>query len=299
MSRTPMTRAAQVELHRIATNGIHANVAIAGAGPAVVLLHGFPHSWQVWTHIIGPLSEHYRVIAPDLRGFGASTRAPAGYDAGTLAADINGILDALAEPSAAVVAIDAGVQVAALLALRRPDRIRRLVVMEALLGSRPGAEDFLAAGPPWWFGFHTVPGLAETVLSGNEARYIDWFLNTGTRGRGVPPEIHGAFIDAYTGRDALRCAFSYYRALPISARQLDDAVAAGRLTMPTLAIGAHPVGTALERQLRPITDNLTGHVIPNCGHIIPLDRPRELLSLLAPFLAADQPAGSRDHPPLP
>jgi alpha-beta hydrolase superfamily lysophospholipase len=92
VSRTPTTRAAQVELHRIATNGIHANAAIAGAGPAVVLLHGFPHTWQLWSHIIGPLSEHYRVIAPDLRGFGASTRAPDGYDAGTLATDIDGIL---------------------------------------------------------------------------------------------------------------------------------------------------------------------------------------------------------------
>ena len=274
-----------MELHRIATNGIHANVATAGTGPAVVLLHGFPHTWQLWTEIIGPLSEHHRVIAPDLRGFGASSRAPDGYDAATLAADIDGILDALAEPSAALVAIDAGVQVAALLALRRPDRIRRLVLMEAVLGSLPGAEDFLAAGPPWWFGFHSVPGLAETVLAGHEAQYIDWFLTTGTCGRGLPPDIRDAFVNAYTGTDALRCAFAYYRALPATARQIDEAVTANRLAMPTLAVGAHPVGATLERQLRPIADDLTAHVIPDCGHIIPLDRPRELLHLMTPFLA--------------
>src|SRR5207302_4667523 len=131
-------------------------VATAGSGPAVVLLHGFPHTWQLWRDIIGPLSAHYRVIAPDMRGFGASTRAPEGYDAGTLADDLDGILDALAEPAAAVVGIDAGTPVAVLHAMRRPDRVRRLVVMEALLG----AEDFRA---PWWFGFHAVPGLAETV----------------------------------------------------------------------------------------------------------------------------------------
>jgi pimeloyl-ACP methyl ester carboxylesterase len=288
--RTPTTRAAQIELHRIETNGIHANVAMAGAGPAVVLLHGFPHTWRLWTEIIGPLSEHHRVIAPDLRGFGASTRAPDGYDAATLAADIEGILDALAEPSAAVVAIDAGVQVAALLALRRPDRIRRLVLMEAVLGSLPGAEDFLAAGPPWWFGFHAVPGLAETVLTGHEAQYIDWFLDTGTRGRGLPADIRDAFVNAYTGTDALRCAFAYYRALPTTGQQIDDAVADDRLTMPTLAIGAHPVGATLEQQLRPISDDLTAHVIPDCGHIIPLDRPQELLDLVMPFLAADRAA---------
>ena len=209
-----------------------------------------------------------------MRGFGASTRAPDGYDAGTLADDLDGILDALAEPAAAVVGIDAGTPVAVLHAMRRPDRVRRLVVMEALLG----AEDFRA---PWWFGFHAVPGLAETVLLGHEAEYIDWFLGIGTRGRGVPPEIRDAFVDAYTGFDALRCAFSYYRAMPASARQISEA---GRLTTPTLAIGAHPVGAALEGQLRHVADDLTGHVIPDCGHIIPLDRPVELLGLLLPFL---------------
>src|SRR5689334_22029431 len=144
MSPLSPPHAASIELRRIETNGIRANVAIAGSGPAVVLLHGFPHTWRVWSEIIGPLSAHYRVIAPDLRGFGDSTRAADGYDAGTLAADIAGILDALGESTAAVVAIDAGTPVAVLLALRHPERVRRLVVMEALLGRLPGAEDFLA-----------------------------------------------------------------------------------------------------------------------------------------------------------
>ncbi|MGW4587354.1 alpha/beta fold hydrolase [Amycolatopsis thermoflava] len=57
-----------------------------------------------------------------------------------------------------------------------------------------------------------------------------------------------------------------------------------RLTVPTLAVGAHPVGDALARQLRPVTDDLTSRLIPDCGHIIPLDRPAELLSVLEPFL---------------
>ncbi|MFE6616893.1 alpha/beta fold hydrolase [Amycolatopsis sp. NPDC057786] len=273
------------QVRRIGINGIEVDVAIAGSGPAVLLLHGFPHTWRLWSEIIGPLAEQHRVIAPDLRGLGAGTRATDGYDAGTLVTDAEGILDALGETEADVVAIDAGTPVAFLLALRRPDRVRRLVVMESLVGSLPGAEDFLAGGPPWWFGFHAVPGLAEKVLIGHEAEYIDWFLAAGTLGRGVPPEIRDAFVDAYTGQDALRCAFSYYRALPVTARQIGEAVAGSRLTIPTMAIGAHPVGRALERQLRPIADDLTAHLIEDCGHIIPLDRPAELLRLLTPFLA--------------
>jgi pimeloyl-ACP methyl ester carboxylesterase len=166
--------------------------------------------------------------------------------------------------------------------------VERLVVMESLIGRLPGAEEFLAGGAPWWFGFHAVEGLAERVLQGHEADYIDWFLTTGTLGDGVAEPIRRAFIRAYTGRVALRCAFSYYRALPQSAAQIEQAVASARLTVPTLAIGAHPVGRALEHQLRPIADDLTGHIIEECGHIIPLHRPERLLALLRPFLTVDR-----------
>lgn len=173
--------------------------------------------------------------------------------------------------------------------MRRPDLVRRLVVMESLVGRLPGAEEFLAHGAPWWFGFHSAPGLAESVLTGHEDRYIEWFLDAGTLGQGVDPAVRDAFVHAYTGTEALRCAFSYYRALPESSRQIQEAVRTARLTVPTMAIGAHPVGSALEQQLRPVTDHLSGHVIENCGHIIPLHRPDRLLALLEPFLA---PAGS-------
>lgn len=279
-----------VVLRQVKANGVELNVALAGEGPAVLLLHGFPHTWQLWTHVLDGLAGRYRVIAPDLRGCGASARTAGGYDAGTLAADAEALLDALGETSATVVGIDAGTPPAFLLAMRRPDLVRRLVVMESLVGRLPGAEEFLAHGAPWWFGFHAEPGLAESVLTGHEDRYIDWFLDAGTLGQGVDPAVRDAFVHAYTGTEALRCAFSYYRALPESSRQIQEAVRTARLTVPTMAIGAHPVGGALEQQLRPVTDHLIGHVIENCGHIIPLHRPDRLLALLEPFLA---PAESR------
>ncbi|MEU5183475.1 alpha/beta fold hydrolase [Streptomyces longwoodensis] len=276
------------ELRRVPANGVELNVALAGSGPAVLLLHGFPHTWEVWTDVMAGLSGRHRVIAPDLRGFGASGRAASGYDAAGLAEDAAALLAALGVSSAAVVGIDAGTAPAFLLALRRPGLVRRLVVMESLLGRLPGAEDFLADGPPWWFGFHSAaPGLAETVLEGHEDAYVDWFLNAGTLGDGVRPALRDAFVRAYTGREALRCAFLYYRALPESAAQIERAVATARLTVPTMALGARPVGAALERQLRPFTDDLTGHVIEDCSHIIPLHRPRALLTLLRPFLAGE------------
>ncbi|WP_328646426.1 alpha/beta fold hydrolase [Amycolatopsis sp. NBC_00348] len=279
--------------YRVEANGIEINVADAGEGPAVLLLHGFPHTWRLWSQVIPHLARDHRVLAPDLRGLGATTRADGGYDAGNLALDAEALLDALGEPTAAVVGIDAGTPPAFLLALRRPERVRRLVLMESLLGRLPGAEAFLAGGPPWWFGFHAVPGLAETVLAGHEADYIGWFLDAGTRGRGVPPEIREHFVAAYTGRESLRCAFEHYRAMPASAAQIAEA---GRLTVPTLAIGAHPVGDTLANQLRPIADDLTAHLVEDCGHIVSLDRPDVLVPLLTSFLDLDLAGASRLAP---
>ena len=277
---------------RIPANGIEMNVAVLGNGPALLLLHGFPHTWRLWSEVMEPLSRRWQVIAPDLRGLGATTRAVDGYDAADLATDIEQLLAALNHESAAVVATDAGVAPAFLLAMRRPDLVRQLVLIESLLGRLPGAETFLAAGPPWWFGFHAVPDLAERVLLGHEAEYVDWFLKAGTMGRGIDPAIRDAFVAAYTGFDSLRCAFAHYRAMPTTARQIEAAVGDHRLSVPTLAIGAHPVGTALADQLRPIASDLTARVIADCGHIVALDRPRELLRVLSEFLTLGGETGA-------
>jgi pimeloyl-ACP methyl ester carboxylesterase len=272
--------------HQIDTNGTSLHVSTTGRGPAVVLLHGWPHTWQLWTSIIPALAATHRVIAPDLRGLGDSQRAADGYDLHTLAADISGLLGALGETRADIVGIDAGAPPAFMLAMQRPGQVRRLVLMESLLGGLPGAEQFLAAGAPWWFGFHAVPGLAESVLTGHEGEYLDWFLRAGTAdGTGIDPVVRDAFVRAYQGTDALRCGFSYYRAGPVNRQQIAAATDAGRLRVPTMAVGAHPVGDSLYRQLKPVADQLTGHLIEDCGHIIPLDRPDTLLGLLIPFLS--------------
>jgi pimeloyl-ACP methyl ester carboxylesterase len=269
---------------RITIDGVTLNVAVAGTGPAVVLLHGFPHTWRIWEPLLPALSASRTVIAPDLRGLGDSGRPTSGYTAGDVAADVIGLLDALGIERADVLGMDLGAPPAFLLGIGHPERVRRLVVMESLLGALPGAEQFLAAGPPWWFGFHSVPDLAETVLLGNEPAYLDFFLHAGTLGDGVTPAFREAVHAAYSGREALHHAFEHYRALPESAEQIAAAVAGARLTVPTLAIGAHPVGDAIFRQLQPIGDDVSGTVLPGTGHIVPQHRPAELLATLEGFL---------------
>jgi pimeloyl-ACP methyl ester carboxylesterase len=171
------------------------------------------------------------------------------------------------------------------LALTAPDRVRRLVVMEGLLPGVPGAQSFLAAGPPWWFGFHAVPGLAETVLVGHEAEYVDWFLTGPSVRHDIGASARSAFTTAYTGTDALRAGFEYYRAAPANTELITRALEKSRLTVPTLAVSGGVVGDALAHQLGPVADALTTASIDDCGHIIPLEQPGRLAAVVAPFLA--------------
>lgn len=140
------------------------------------------------------------------------------------------------------------------------DRVRTLILMEATLPGLPGGFTV----PPWWFGFHAVPGLAETVLIGHEREYLEWFLP------GVPSEIRDAFVQTHTGREALGDSLGFYR---VSERNAAAIRAAGRLTMPTLALGGNVVGDLPHRQLDAVTDTLTGEIIERSGHLIPVDRP--------------------------
>ena len=273
-------------VQHVHANGIVIEVATAGDGPAILLLHGWPHTWRLWKPVMDRLSLSHRVIAPDLRGIGGSTRPTKGYDVETLALDAICLLDALNIPQVTVVGIDLGAQVAAMLALRAAARVQRLVIMEGLIGNLPGAEEFLAKGPPWWFGFHAVPDLAETLIEGREASYVDWFLTNGTVDKqGIDPSTRDAFVAAYTGREALRSGFEHYRAFEQDAEQIAAALADGRFVMPTLAIEGGLVGATVSKQLEPVSSDFSRCKIEGCGHLIPLEQPGLVADAIQRFAA--------------
>jgi len=264
--------------------GTRVSVTVAGEGPAVLLLHGWPHTSYVWHRVVDDLARRHTVIAPDMRGIGGSQPTVGDRDASTLAGDVVGVLDALDVAEASVVAIDAGVPPAFLAALRHPSRVGRLVLMEGLVPGLSGAEAFLAAGPPWWFGFHSVPGLAETVLEGHEAEYLDHFLKGPSVRQDIGARARDAFVAAYTGRDALRAGFDLYRAAPANVRDVAAALTASRLTVPTLAISGGVIGDALHSQLVGVADDLRRASVDDCGHIVPLEQPDALVAALEEFL---------------
>jgi pimeloyl-ACP methyl ester carboxylesterase len=163
----------------VATNGIELHVVEEGAGPPVVLLHGFPELAYSWRHQIPVLAqEGFRVLAPDMRGYGASSRPPRveDYDMQTLCADVTGLLDALQEPQAVVVGHDWGAAVAWQLAILAPERVRAVAGLSVpFLPRSPAAplpimrrhlgEDFYIV----WF---QTPGAADEALARNIRRTL-------------------------------------------------------------------------------------------------------------------------------
>lgn len=132
---------AGVNFRMIETNGISMRIAEAGSGgPLVLLVHGWPESWYSWRHqIVALATAGYRVVAPDMRGYG-STTAPASvedYDIVTIAADLIGLLDALGEEKAVMVGHDWGAIVAWQTVLFHPNRFSALVAMSVPYGGRP------------------------------------------------------------------------------------------------------------------------------------------------------------------
>ncbi|GAB7036663.1 hypothetical protein JCM9533A_05100 [Catenuloplanes niger JCM 9533] len=191
------------------------------------------------------------------------------------------LLDELALGAAHVVGFDFGAAPAFALAAAHPDRVLSLTIMEAVIAGLAGAESFLSGGGPWWFGFHQAPaGLAEDVMAGAEDRYIRFFLGNGSR-RGVPEDLTRSIVRAYTGPASLRAAFEQYRAMPANARWNRSWAEHGRLRRPVTAVGAAAVRDATARQLCLVADDFQEHLLPDSGHIVPIDAPEAVASIVA------------------
>lgn len=158
--------------HRfVETNGIRMHVAERGAGPLVVLLHGFPESWYSWRHQLAALADAgYRAVAPDQRGYGQTDRPddPRQYTQLHLVGDVVGLLDALGEERAVVVGHDWGAPVAWHTALFRPDRVRGVVGLSVPYTPRGPVSSLAAAravlGDGFYMAYFQQPGGADAEL---------------------------------------------------------------------------------------------------------------------------------------
>jgi pimeloyl-ACP methyl ester carboxylesterase len=265
----------------IAVNGISLYVEEYGTGTPMLLLHGFPDSGRLWRHQIPVLAANgYRVIVPDLRGFGRSDRPDdvASYALRTIVADVTALLDALDIGSAYVVGHDWGAAVAWLTAILHPDRVGKLVVISVPHLLAPPTLRQYEMG--WYQLFFQFAGIAEENI-----RHDDWaWLRMFSRGDGDIAQ----WTQDLSRPGALTAALNWYRAnlaprAPGTPPKLPDVQA------PTLAIWSEGDHYLDGERVRASSAYVAGpwryEQLPDVSHWIPVDAPGRLSDLLLDWFA--------------
>lgn len=276
--------------HTVRANGIRQHYVEAGDGPPVVLLHGFPETHYAWRHQIAALARKYRVIAPDLRGYGETDKPASGYDKRTMANDVRALLDHLGIDRAALVSHDRGSRVATRFAKDHANRLDRLVVMDNV-PTRVVAEqlDARIARAYWFFLFHQVPDLPETLVAGNERAWLrhffsDWCYDPNA----ISGDAFEAYVRAYEAPGAVRGAMADYRANAEDVAQ-DKVDAHIPIEVPTLALwGAefYAVGKMFDMEAvwKGMATDVRTHAIERAGHLPHEEQPERVNALLLDFL---------------
>jgi epoxide hydrolase 4 len=205
--------------HYLPVNGVRLHVVEKGSGPVVLLLHGWPEFWYSWRHSLEYLSDNYRVVAPDLRGFNLSEK-PSGiesYSLGVLVEDILSLIDALGGEQVHLVGHDWGGVIAWQFAIQYPDRIRDLVIMNC---PHPEAfrqalkKDWSQRRKSWYMLFFQIPALPEFLLRATlpqvfERVFRGWSYNK----EAFTDEDLARYVEAFRQPGALRSSINYYRAI--------------------------------------------------------------------------------------
>jgi len=226
------------ETKEIATNGTTLHVRTGGHGPAVVLLHGFADTGDMWAPMAAALMQDHTVIVPDLRGMGLSAHPDSGYTKKNQGLDIAGVMDALKIPQAELVTHDIGNMVGYALAGQFPARITKWVVIDAPLPGIGPWDEILKSPMLWHFNFRG-PDM-ERLVQGRERIYLDRFYNElsfDPKKIGEATRRHNAKL--YARPHAMHDAFEQFAAFNQDAKDNQAMLAAGgKLKMPVLALGA-------------------------------------------------------------
>lgn len=259
----------------------------AGDGDPVVLLHGIPQSSYEWRHVIPHLTDRFRVIAPDLRGLGDSSRPTTGYDKQTVASDVWRLVhDHLKIDRFFLVGHDWGGPTAFALACAHPEAVQRLAILDVAI---PGdGADFSQNGRRWHHALFRTLDLPEALFQGREHLILNWlFENYGYLPNCISEADRQEYLRTYRKPGAMRAMFSYYRALPQDAQDTQAFIAAnGKLRMPVLALGGDKAfGRGLEtlESLRRVADDVRGGLVPDSGHWVTEEQPEFIARELRKF----------------
>ena len=268
----------------VATNGTTLHVRVGGQGPAVVLLHGYGETGDMWQPLAADLVRDHLVIVPDLRGMGLSARPAGGYDKKTQGQDIAGLLDALKVETTDLVTHDIGNMVGYAFAAQHRARVSRFVLMDAPLPGIGPWEEILKNPLLWHFRFGG-PDM-ERLVAGRERIYLDRFWNEFSATPAKFSEAsrqHYAALYALPG--AMHAGFAQFAAFDQDAIDNKAFLSAGKLSMPVLAVGgAKSFGPTMAAVMRFAATDVTEGIIADAGHWLMEEQPEATVTLVRGFL---------------
>lgn len=261
-------------------------VRVGGKGPAVLLLHGFGDTGDMWEPLAEILVKDHTVIVPDLRGMGLSSHPEAGYEKVAQAHDMAGILDQLKVQKVVLVTHDIGNMVGYALAAQYPDRVAKWVVIDAPL---PGLGTWYAqlTNPKVWHFNFRGPDV-ERLVAGRERILLDRFYNDlSADPAAIDEQTRNYYAAIYARPGAIHNATSGQFGAFAQDAEDNKALFAkvGKLPMPVLAIGGdHSFGASMQSELASVATNVQGAVITNSGHWIMEEQPKQAIDLIVPFI---------------
>lgn len=273
----------------IKTNGTTIHVRIGGKGPAVLLVHGYGDTGDMWAPLAAELMADHTVIAPDLRGMGLSAVATEGFTKVNQAEDLVGVLDALKVRDADVVGHDIGNMVAYAFAKAHPDRTKRLVVMDAPVPGIGPWEEVLKNPLLWHFRFGG-PDM-ERLVEGRERIYLDRFWNDFSANPSRFTEASRAhYAGLYSKPGRMHAGFLQFAAFDQDAIDNRATLDTGRLQMPLLAVGGErSFGTTMAFVMRFAADDVRQVVIADSGHWLMEEQPEATVAAIRAFLGSPIP----------
>jgi pimeloyl-ACP methyl ester carboxylesterase len=270
----------------IQTNGATIHVRVGGRGPAVVLLHGYADTGDMWAPMAADLARDHTVVVPDLRGLGLSSKPAGGFDKKTQAGDVAGVMDALGVRRADLVTHDIGNMVGFAFAALHPDRVNRFVLIDAPIPGVGPWEEILRNPLLWHFRFGG-PDM-ERLVAGRERIYLDRFWNDfAADPRRITEATRQHYAALYALPGAMHSGFAQFAAFDQDAKDNRAMLATGKLTMPVLALGGEKsFGTQMADIMRYAATDVQGGVIPDSGHWVMDENPQATIAVVRAFLTA-------------
>ncbi|MBN9288705.1 MAG: alpha/beta hydrolase [Gammaproteobacteria bacterium] len=280
----PFKNEKMMKSHFADVNGLKIHYLTEGKGNPIVLLHGYTQTSHMWLPLIETLAKTHTVIAPDLRGFGQSSKPLEGYDKKIMAQDIHALITSLGLSHIQIVGHDIGLMVAYAYAAQFPETVDRIVLMDAFL---PGIGNWKAV---WllrdlWH-FHFYGEVPLKLVEGRERIYLEHFWNdfAADKTKSVPEQDRRFYAESYAQPGAMKAGFEVFRAFERDAVDFEK-FSSKKLTMPMLVLtGEKASGEFLIEQGRQVNNNIQGKIIKNAGHWLMEEAPQQVIPELVSFL---------------